>query len=133
MEKGSASVAVAHLHEAKRRGTYLPSALLAAQSVRPKLIDISGDGAVVRDTDVTDADPTKLLEEAIATALATTWHGNKEKVKLIISLHSRSRKWLLIYLRDLLLVGKSVASLRACSKSPLFAIRSSSNIFVLEI
>ncbi len=79
-EQGVALTSAAHLSRAKKQGG-LPERFAKAESARPKLIDISGEEPVTRDADVEDTNPTTVLENAISAALASSWMGNKDKVR----------------------------------------------------
>ena len=79
-EQGVALTTAAHLLNAAKQKELLPR-FASATAARPKLIDITGELPVARDAEVADADPTKVLHEAIKAALATSWVGNKAKVE----------------------------------------------------
>ena len=71
----------AHLAKSAKQKALLPK-FAAAVAARPKLIDITGEVPVSRDADVADADPVQVLSDTIDAALATSWVGNKTKVKV---------------------------------------------------
>ena len=79
-EQGVALTSAAHLARAKEQGE-LPERFAKAIVARPKLIDITGEEPVSRDADVEDADPNVVLDGAVRAALASSWMGNKEKVR----------------------------------------------------
>ena len=79
-EQGVALTTAAHLARAATQGE-LPERFAHAVKARPKLIDITGEVPVARDAEVNDADPAVVLKETIDAALATSWSGNKDKVR----------------------------------------------------